>query len=377
MKKLTLFFFAFTFLCLIASSLLERDAIMKIGELTGDKGRKTGHQAVDGVIDHELSASPQNYELWLHYQNDWTPGLRNEIESYISDTGHLDEQQTEVLYDKYFNSSRFSAHVAQTGAKLASELTAALQALNQAGHRTEEFSGHLDDAAEKLEQSSLSPDKILEIVSKLSSATQQMSEQNAELTKKLEESSSEISDLREHLQTIRTEALTDALAGVANRKQFDNMLRFRTHEARNLGYPLTLAICDIDHFKSFNDTWGHQTGDQVIRFVAATLERLALKDHLVARYGGEEFAIIMPRVTAEEACGILERMRKAIEVKKLKRKSTGDSLGNVTMSFGAAELNDEDSCSTLIRRSDEQLYAAKRAGRNQVSVELHKETRAA
>ena len=155
------------------------------------------------------------------------------------------------------------------------------------------------------------------------------------------------------------------------------MLRFRTHEARNLGYPLTLAICDIDHFKSFNDTWGHQTGDQVIRFVAATLERLALKDHLVARYGGEEFAIIMPRVTAEEACGILERMRKAIEVKKLKRKSTGDSLGNVTMSFGAAELSDEDSCSTLIRRSDEQLYAAKRAGRNQVSVELQKETRAA
>ncbi|WP_022695572.1 GGDEF domain-containing protein [Ponticaulis koreensis] len=350
---------------------------MKIGELTGDKGRTTGHQAVDGVIDHELSASPQNYELWLHYQNDWTPGLRNEIESYISDTGHLDEQQTELLYDKYFNSSRFSAHVAQTGAKLASELTAALQALNQAGHRTEEFSGHLDDAAEELEQSSLSPDKILEIVSKLSSATQQMSEQNAELTKKLEESSSEISDLREHLQTIRTEALTDALTGVANRKQFDNMLRFRTHEARNLGYPLTLAICDIDHFKSFNDTWGHQTGDQVIRFVAATLERLALKDHLVARYGGEEFAIIMPRVTAEEACDILERMRKAIEVKKLKRKSTGDSLGNVTMSFGAAELTDEDSCSTLIRRSDEQLYAAKRAGRNQVSVELQKETRAA
>ena len=67
MKKLTLFFFAFTFLCLITSSLLERDAIMKIGELTGDKGRTTGHQAVDGVIDHELSASPQNYELWLHY----------------------------------------------------------------------------------------------------------------------------------------------------------------------------------------------------------------------------------------------------------------------------------------------------------------------
>lgn len=350
---------------------------MKIGDLTGDKGRATGHLAVDGVIDKELSASPQNYELWLHYQNDWTPGLCKEIDDYLEKTGFLDEQQTEVLYDKYFNSSRFSAHVAQTGAKLASELTAALQALNLAGHRTEEFSGHLDDAAEVLGQNTLPPERILEIVSELSAATQEMSAQNAELTKKLEESSSEINDLRQHLQTIRTEALTDALTGVANRKQFDNMMRFRVQEARNIDYPLTLAICDIDHFKTFNDTWGHQTGDQVIRFVAATLERLALKDHLVARYGGEEFAIIMPRVTSEEATGILERMRRAIEVKKLKRKSTGDSLGNVTMSFGAAELVEEDSCSSLIRRADEQLYSAKRNGRNRVCVQVKAETKAA
>ena len=350
---------------------------MNFGDLTGDKGRETGHQAVDGAIDQQLAASPQNYELWLHYQNEWTPGLKDDVDELLQRNGLIDEREAEFLYDKYFNSSRLSAHAVETGAKLASELTAALQALNLAGHRTESFSEHLDDAATELENNRLDPARLFEIVTSLSSATQEMSAQNAELTNRLEESSAEISELRTHLQTIRAEALTDSLTGVANRKQFDNMLRFRGQESRSLKYPLSLCICDIDHFKTFNDRWGHQTGDQVIRFVAATLERLALKDHLVARYGGEEFAIIMPRVTSSEAVAVLERMRRAIEVKKLKRKSTGDTLGNVTMSFGVAEMTDEDSCSTLIRRADEQLYAAKLGGRNQVCFDRRSITQAA
>ena len=350
---------------------------MKVEDLSGQKGRESGHKAIDGIIDHKLSASPQNYELWLNYQMQSVPGLNEEINTTIAENGEFSEHHSELLYDKYFNSSKLGTHVVQTGAKLAAELTAALQLLNRAGDTTDAFSESLDDAANELKNDSIDSNRLLSIVSSLSKATQEMSSQNSELSKRLEESSSEINELRTHLQTIRTEALTDSLTGVANRKQFDNMLRYRIQEARNLDYPLTLTICDIDFFKKFNDTWGHQTGDQVIRFVAATLERLALKDHLVARYGGEEFAIIMPRVNTHEAVPVLERMRRAIEVKKLKRKSTGDSLGNVTMSFGAAELTEEDSCSSLIRRADERLYVAKRNGRNQVSADLNAATRAA
>ncbi|MAK62073.1 MAG: GGDEF domain-containing protein [Ponticaulis sp.] len=367
MKTTGRLFFTFTFLVSDkAIKFIRRTVRMKFGELTGRAGRETGHRAIDGVIDLDLSASPQNYELWLHYQNNWTPGLNDEIDELLSDDGHLDEKCSETLYDKYFNSSRLSAHVAQTGARLATELTAALHALNLAGSRTEEFNDCLDSAASELREEQIDSSRLIDIVTTLSRATHEMSEQNSELTRKLEESSSEINELRTHLESIRTESLTDSLTGIANRKQFDNMLRFRIQESRSLNYPLSLAICDIDHFKGFNDAWGHQTGDQVIRFVAATLDRLALKDHLVARYGGEEFVIIMPRVTINDAIPTLERMRRAIEVKKLKRKSTGDCLGNVTISMGVTELLKSDSSSTFIRRADEHLYAAKRSGRNRV-----------
>lgn len=339
---------------------------MKFAELTGTKGRETGHRAIDGVVERELCVSPHNYEIWLNYQNNWIPDLNQEMDLLLAQDGQIDEQQSEGLYDKYFSSSKFNTEVAETGARLTSELSEAIEALSLAGSRTSAFTERLDTAKNELAMESLDSRKLIEIVTSLSRATHKMSQQNEELSRRLEESSSEITELRSHLQSIRTEALTDSLTGVANRKQFDNTLRFRIQEARNLGYPMSLAICDIDFFKTFNDTWGHQTGDQVIRFVASTLDRLALKDHLVARYGGEEFVIIMPRISGQETLAVLERMRRAIEMKKLKRKSTNESLGSVTISFGVTELNDEDSSSSLIRRADENLYSAKRNGRNQV-----------
>jgi diguanylate cyclase len=350
---------------------------MEVEDLRGEKGRINGHQAIDGVIEQALSASPQNYELWLHYQHNWTPGLREAIESCITEKGCLTERDIEVLYDKYFTVSKLSNHVIHTGGKLAAELTVALQALRQAGTKTNAFSESLNDAAEALEDKLLDPAQLMELIASLSQATHEMSLENTELSRRLEASSSEVNELRGHLQSVRAEALTDSLTGVANRKQFDNTLRFRFQEARNLNYPLTLAMCDIDHFKNFNDTWGHQTGDQVIRFVASTLERLALKDHLVARYGGEEFAIIMPRITVEEAIPVLERIRKAVEAKHLKRKSTDEDLGNVTISFGVSGMELSDSCASLIERSDENLYVAKNSGRNRVVSRPLKGNRAA
>ena len=349
---------------------------MKFADLTGNKGRDTGHRAIDGAVEYELCVSPHNYEVMLHYQNNWTPDLTAEIDLLLDDNGKLDEQHSEALYEKYFNSGKFNTEVAETGAKLTTELSDAIEALSLAGSRTSAFSQRLDSAKDALSMEALDSRKLIEIVTSLSRATHRMSQQNEELSKRLEESATEINELRGHLQSIRTEALTDSLTGVANRKQFDNMLRFRIQESRNLKYPLSLAICDIDFFKNFNDTWGHQTGDQVIRFVASTLDRLALKDHLVARYGGEEFVIIMPRTSGQETIAVLERMRRAIEMKKLKRKSTNESLGSVTISFGVTELMNDDSSSSVIRRADEKLYEAKRNGRNQVISDFPTETAA-
>jgi diguanylate cyclase len=196
-----------------------------------------------------------------------------------------------------------------------------------------------------------------------------MSKQNSSLSTKLAQSSQEMEKLRASLRQARAEALTDALTGVANRKLFDETLRLRREEADAEKTDLSLILCDIDHFKSFNDTWGHQTGDQVIRFVASALTKFALPDHLVARYGGEEFAMIMPRTPLKEAARLADQIRMAIEAKRLVRRSTNETIGAVTVSFGAALYAPGETPSQLVARADECLYMSKRNGRNRVTME--------
>ena len=130
---------------------------------------------------------------------------------------------------------------------------------------------------------------------------------------------------------------------------------------------MTLAVIDIDHFKNFNDTWGHQTGDQVIRYVASVIGRVGAPPRFAARYGGEEFALIFPRETADVASLVLEEIREEVSSRILKRRSTNDDLGAVTVSAGLALMRRGESAHSLMERSDAALYASKRSGRNLVT----------
>ena len=107
-------------------------------------------------------------------------------------------------------------------------------------------------------------------------------------------------------------------------------------EASELGTPLCLMLLDIDHFKRFNDTWGHQTGDQVLRLVAMTLKSNIKGKDMAARYGGEEFAAILPETDLEGAMIVADNIRKAIQAKELLKRSTNEKLGRITASFGVA-----------------------------------------
>ncbi|MET0181843.1 MAG: GGDEF domain-containing protein [Caulobacterales bacterium] len=168
---------------------------------------------------------------------------------------------------------------------------------------------------------------------------------------------------------MRVESLTDGLTGLANRRMFDETLRMRIGEARGSRADLCLLMCDIDFFKRFNDTWGHHTGDQVLRFVASALQSHALPDHLISRYGGEEFGVILPRMSLEAARQMAERVRGTIQAKRLRRRSTNEDLGQVTVSMGIARLQPGDTMQGLMERADACLYASKREGRNKVTTE--------
>jgi diguanylate cyclase len=137
--------------------------------------------------------------------------------------------------------------------------------------------------------------------------------------------------------------------------------------------PLSLLMLDIDHFKSFNDNYGHLTGDQVRRLVAMSLKQTIKGQDVAARYGGEEFAVVLPATALRQALTVADHIRRAVMSKELKKKSTGEILGRVTISIGVSVLQSGDSPDTLIERADACLYAAKRNGRNRVICETDPE----
>src|SRR6185312_14274717 len=137
-------------------------------------------------------------------------------------------------------------------------------------------------------------------------------------------------------------------------------------DARESGETVALLMCDIDHFKKFNDTWGHQTGDQVLRLVAGCMAENVKGRDTVARFGGEEFAIILRKTSLDNATKLADQIRSYVQSKKLVKKSTGDVLGTITVSIGVAQLDSDDTPVSLIQRADACLYAAKNGGRNRV-----------
>ena len=216
-------------------------------------------------------------------------------------------------------------------------------------------------------------DGLRSVVEGLVRATRSMEEHNNQLEASLKASKHEISQLQTNLEAVRNESLTDPLTSLANRKYFDTALdKFIAQSVAN-GEPLALLLADIDHFKVFNDTYGHLTGDQVLRLVAMALKQTVKGQDIAARYGGEEFAIILPNTTLRSAVTVADHIRRAVMTKELMKRSTGEHLGRITVSVGAATLHPDDTGSSLIERADNALYAAKRYGRNRVMCETDPE----
>lgn len=193
-------------------------------------------------------------------------------------------------------------------------------------------------------------------------AVDKILEANEKLQERLEEAERKIQTQAEEIRTQQSEALTDSLTKLANRRAFDEALNKNMESFHNQRKPFSLLIFDVDHFKKFNDTHGHQAGDEVLRSVGRTLTQTVKSTDIPCRYGGEEFALVLPNTRIDSARIAAERVRKAIEGMDVNFE--GKAL-KVTASIGVAEMMAGEDDIQIIRRADESVYAAKDAGRNQ------------
>lgn len=312
-----------------------------------------------------LAPTPRNYELWYTYAQKSNRALNRDIDVLLAAGSAPAESDLEKLYETHFAPARLLGKVQEIGTGLSGTLGDVSGLVSAALGSTSVYGDSLDAAARKL---ATSDDRtvVLAAVRTLAEATLEMREQSLDLKVRLEGATREIAELHRGLQTIRMESRLDALTELGNRKYFDEAMIEAVEASRERDEPLSLLMIDIDHFKSFNDNYGHATGDQVLRLVAMTLKQNVKGQDLAARYGGEEFAIVLPNTALKEALTVADQLRRAVMARELKKKSTGEIIGRITISVGVASLNAGDTRETLLERADNYLYAAKRGGRNRV-----------
>jgi diguanylate cyclase len=318
------------------------------------------------------TAIPRNYEIWYVYATGYNAALNKIINETLARNGRLTEADLEQIYETYLSHIRMSERIDKVGARVIGEIDDVMALILDALSMSQSYDSRLSGADEKL-RNAKTREQVKAIVDGLMRSTREMRDTNKALESRLLVSKKEIGDLQHSLEAIRAESLTDPLTGLGNRKYFDRSIEMAVQSALASGEPLSLLMFDIDHFKSFNDTYGHLTGDQVLRLVAMSLKQTIKGQDITARYGGEEFAVVLPNTALRQALTVADHIRRAVMAKELKKKSTGEILGRVTISVGVSILKPGDDTDSLIERADACLYAAKRNGRNRVICEIDPE----
>jgi diguanylate cyclase len=317
-------------------------------------------------------ASPRNFEIWYHYATGYNQSLNQSINEALATKGVLTDTDLDQLYDTYLAASRMGERIDSVGERVLDEIKQVMTTIDAAAGSATSYSKRLNLASESLAKAS-DGEALRTVIEHLVQGAKEMEQDNKKLEARLASSRQEIEQLQQNLETVRVESLTDPLTTLANRKYFDAALAKGLVDAQEKNEPLSLLMLDIDHFKSFNDKYGHLTGDQVLRLVALSVKQNVKGQDVAARYGGEEFVVALPKTGLESAITVADHVRRAVMTKELMKRSSGERLGRVTVSIGVAVLHAGDTPQILIERADKCLYAAKRHGRNRVICEADPE----
>ncbi|HEY8381786.1 MAG TPA: GGDEF domain-containing protein [Microvirga sp.] len=328
-----------------------------------DRSFFIGQRAIELMKTYGSSADPRSYEVWYTYVSGHKPAMNDAIKKITAERGSLTEGDIERLHEDHLATSRAAQDTEKASTLFLGEIDqvmtmieAALGSTSQYGESLQAFSNDLAGPIDRT--------RIRDLVASVVRETQKVTETNQHLEARLKETRGEIETLRETLECVRVEAVTDPVTGIANRKHFQDMLHKSVETANANRNPLALVVIDIDHFKRFNDLYGHLTGDQVLRLVSMTMREQVKSKATLARFGGEEFGIIMPETSLAEARVVAEEIRQSVLNRELVKRSTGESLGKITVSIGVSAFRHGELGTTLLERADQCMYVAKRTGRN-------------
>lgn len=322
-------------------------------------------KAVPLMLKHQIPTTPTNYALWYAYVSEQVPELNVRLDTLISQHKTCPPSNSELLY-REFVSDPVEVDVLDMRQSLEAMVTELAHSLKDTNLDATKFQRRIDSNFDKLnsiEEEGVSLEKVLGLVRNLVKESDDIRSSTQYFTGQLSKAQQEIEALKQQLEQSEKIVLYDALTGVFNRRAFDNDLKGALSQAPD---GLCLILADIDHFKVFNDNYGHQLGDQVLKAVAKRLQEACRDGVKLYRYGGEEFAVLVPNSQQSKARHLAEAMRRGLEKVSLKDRRKDVRINNITASFGVAQWNKNLKNNEIIEIADKRLYEAKRLGRNRV-----------
>jgi diguanylate cyclase len=316
---------------------------------------------------HYVPITPKNFTVWYEYVSGENSELRKTIDAMLEKGEKFSEEQNEMLYRQFFE-EKDENELRQLREDLQNILATILQEIIGMSGHTDNYEAAISRTVDKL-SGNVTIQKLRNIVNEIIIETKKIGRFGKAIKKKLQETKEELETLQQEFELARIEASVDFLTGVANRKAFDETLAAITGQSESEGVDVCLLLIDIDHFKTFNDRYGHIVGDEVLKFVTKQIREMVKGRDFLARFGGEEFAVILPRTSLPGAKTVAENIRAFFAQAKLKSAATSKRLGAITVSIGAACYRPGEPLEDFINRSDQALYFAKNSGRNRVAAE--------
>ena len=311
--------------------------------------------------------TPKNYTVWYEYVSGDNKELRKVIDGMLENKEKFTEEKNDWLYRQFF-ADKDESQLTKLRQDLQKFLQTILNEIIGMSGQSERYEAVITKSVDKL-SGNVSIQNIRKVVNEIIVETKKIGKVSKAIKDRLIKTTGELETLQQEFDRAKSEALIDFLTGVGNRKAFDERLAVITEAAGSEGDDVCLLLIDIDHFKNFNDKFGHIVGDEVLKFVSKKIKELIKGGDFLARFGGEEFAIILPRTSLSDAATVAENIRHFFTQARLKSTVSSKKLGGITVSIGAACYRPGESSEAFVDRSDKALYRAKDTGRNRVATE--------